>query len=80
MTSTTFTQHSSPRFAASLTGAALQILRAAAVARRRFVTRRELQALNASQLRDIGLDPTQVSRAPRPWAEPRTMINLMSMR
>ena len=43
-------------------------------------TRRELQRLSASQLHDIGLDPAQVSREPACQIDPRTMINLMSMR
>ena len=80
MTSTTFTSIRSRQVPAGFTSVVQQALTAAMIRYRRHVTRREVPRLNASQLRDIGLDPAQVSPEPAYQTDPRTMINLLSMR
>ncbi|MEQ8355290.1 MAG: DUF1127 domain-containing protein [Kiloniellaceae bacterium] len=57
-----------------------RILRHLAALHRRLSARRELRRLNASQLRDVGIDPGTVCEGPIYATDPQTMIRLMSMR
>jgi len=80
MTSTTIARIRSRQVSTGFGNVFQQALDAAATRYRRHVTSREVTRLNASQLRDIGLDPAQVSQEPAYPTDPRTMITHMSMR
>jgi len=79
MTSTTLSRIAARQAFTGVSSRCLQVVHETARVYRRLSTRRDLKHLNAAQLRDIGLDPSQVSGQPACPTDPRTMIRLMSM-